>query len=111
MDVAAVDLFAPAGADLNFTVAGGRAVADDKLIGKAVVHLPDMGVIVVKSLRVALPRSAVVDDQIAPAGFLHGRAVDLFANGLRQIFPAGKPAEEGCGLEVGLGVEARFFDD
>lgn len=111
MDVAAVDLFAPAGADLDFTVARGRAVADDKLVGKAVVHLADIGVIVVKCLRVALPRSAVVDDQIAPARFLYGSAVDLFANGLWQIFPAGKPAEEGCGLEAGLRIESRFFDD
>ena len=111
MDVAAVDLFAPAGADFDFTIPGGRAVADDKLIGEAVLHLADIGVIVVKSLGIALPRSAVVDDQIAPAGFLDGSAVDLFANGLWQIFPAGKPTEEGGWLEAALGVEPRFFDD
>lgn len=111
MDVAAVDLFAPAGADLDFTITGRRAVADDKLIGQAVLHLADIGVVVVESLRVALPRSTIVDDQIAPAGFLDGSAVDLLADGLWQIFPAGKPAEEGRGLEAGLGVESRLFDD
>ena len=94
MDVAAVDLFAPAGADLDFTVAGGRAVTDDKLIGKAVVHLPDFGVIVVKSLCVALPRSAVVDDDVFPTSRGHFSAIDFVANGLGQVLvvSTGRPA-------------------
>lgn len=58
----AVDLSAPAITNFDLAISGGRSIADNELVGEAVWHLADVGVVELKCFGVALPCSAVVDD-------------------------------------------------
>ena len=110
VDMAAIDLAGPSAANFDFSVARGGAVADHKLIGKAVGHFAHIRVVEFKGFGIALAGAAVVHHDVAPAGFLDGSAVDLFAKGFWQVPPTGEPPKEGGGLEASFGVKARFFD-
>ena len=66
----AVDLAAPAIADFDLAIAGRRAVPNHEVIGKAVLHPPNMLVVIIKDTRVALPRATVVhNNKLPPAPF------------------------------------------
>ena len=78
VDVAAVDLPAPAVADFNLAVAGGSAVADYEMISEPVFHSPDTPVVIIEHLGVSLPASAIVHDNEFPAITGHGRAAYFF---------------------------------
>jgi hypothetical protein len=67
VDVAAAHLFDPAIADLDLAVARRSAVADNEMIREPVLHPADVALVVIEDARVALPRSAVVDDNEFPA--------------------------------------------
>ena len=62
--VSTVKLSRPARANFNLTVAGGSAVADDKMVGKSVLHLTHTSMIGIENPRVSLPGSAVVNDDV-----------------------------------------------
>ena len=74
--MAAVDLTLPAVANFDLAVAAGSAVADHKVVGKAVLHPADVPMIIIKSARVPLARAAVVHHNKLPAAPLHRCASD-----------------------------------
>ena len=80
MDVPSIDLAPPAVADFDFPVPAGFAVSDDEVISEAVWHLPDTKMVVFKGLGVALPRAAIVDDDVTPASLLDRCLVDFGAD-------------------------------
>src|SRR5215210_6794542 len=89
------------------------------MIRHAVRHLTGVAVVVVENLRVALPRAAVVDDDIAPAVALHRRTVDSILDGAREVAILWLASPEdppplflrGRGrLQPGFFFESRFFD-
>ena len=76
VDMTAVDLPPPAITHFDLAVAGGCAVADDKMIGQAVLHSTDMPVIVIEDTCVALSRAAIVHDNELPPTPFHRGAPD-----------------------------------
>ena len=78
--VSAVQLSRPAWTDFNLAVAGGTAVADDKMVGKSVLHLAHAAMISVEDASVSLPGSAVVNDDVLPPTFLHSCPVNRSAH-------------------------------
>ena len=74
--VSTVELFCPARTNFNLAVARGSAIADDKVVGKAVLHLTHTAMIGIEDASVPLPGSAVVNDDVLPAPFLDPRSVD-----------------------------------
>ena len=70
-NVSAVDLAGPAVADFDFPIACGIAVADDKVVGEAILHLADIPVVNIKDSSVSLSGSAVVNNNIFPAATFH----------------------------------------
>ena len=80
VDMAAVDLTAPAVADFNLAVAGRSAIANDEVISKAILHAPDMPMVIIENARVALSRAAIMHDNELPATPFHRRAPDRVDN-------------------------------
>lgn len=78
--VSAVKLSRPARTDFNLAVAGGSAIADDKMVGKSVLHLAHAAMISVEDASVSLPGSAVVNDDVLPPAFLHSCPVNRSAH-------------------------------
>ena len=76
MNVPAVNLPDPTIANFNLAVPGGGAVTDHKMISKAVLHSPDMPMIIIKDPRVSLSGTAIVDDDIFPSVSRDTRIVD-----------------------------------
>ena len=66
--VAAVDLTPPAIAYFDLPVACRCSIANDEVVGKAVLHMTNMPMIVIKDARVALTRATVVHHNHLPAG-------------------------------------------
>ena len=76
MNVPTVNLPVPTIANFNLAVPGRGAVTDHKMISKAVLHSPDMPMIIIKDPRVSLSRTAIVDDYIFPSVSRDTRIVD-----------------------------------
>ena len=118
-DMAAIELGPPAGADLDRSVPGGGAIADDEVIRKTVLHFANIPVVIIERLGISLPRTGVVHDNVDPAMFLDGSLVDGRADGRSQVFVLGGPPEETPSAFFGrwrrnnlFGFgKARFLDD
>ena len=106
----AVDLTSPAIADFDFSVTGGGAVADDEVVSESVVHPSDISVVVIEDAGVALPGTAVVHDDKAPAVTQHRGAVYLAAHGIGEVFVAFPEKVEWKGKTAWLLV-SRLLDD
>src|SRR5690606_20721968 len=63
-EVSTLDLPLPAVADFNFTVRHTAAVADHKMIGKAVLHAAFLAVVHIHALQRTVGGGAVVDDDV-----------------------------------------------
>ena len=85
MHMTAINLTAPAIADLNFAVTRRSAVPDHEMIGETVFHSADLPMIIVEHARVALTGSAVVDDDDFPAVTGHRRPPYLFDHRSRKV--------------------------
>ena len=94
VDVAAAHLADPAIADLDLAVPRRGSVSDDEMVGQAIPHPPNLAVIIIESSCVALPRAAVVDDDVAPAAPGNRCAINRPANGSRQISITAAAPEE-----------------
>lgn len=81
----AVDLALPPVADLDLTVTGAMAVADDEVVGKPVDHMAYTAMVDVENARVPLPRAAVVDHDVFPAATFHRGPVDGIAQGGTEV--------------------------
>ena len=77
VDMAAVDLAAPAVSHFNLAVAGRSPIANHEMIGEPILHPADVPVVIIEHPRVALPRAAIMDDDKLPTTPLHGGAADL----------------------------------
>ena len=80
MDVAAIDLPAPAIADFDLAIAGRSAIADHEMISESVLHPAKMPVVIIERSGITLTRSAVVHDDILPATTRDRGAIDLISN-------------------------------
>ena len=76
--VAAVDLTPPAITHFDLTITRGSSVADHEVVGKTVLHPPDVPMIIIKNARVPLPRAAVMHHNELPTASFHWRAPDSF---------------------------------
>ncbi len=85
VDVAAINLPAPAIANFDLAVAGRSAVADHEMVSEPVLHSAKMPVVVIERGSVALTCSAVVHDDILPAAARDRRAINLITDRSRQI--------------------------
>jgi hypothetical protein len=83
--MSAVDLATPAIAHLDLAVAGGSAVADDKMISQTIFHPAHVAMVVIEYLGVALPRPTVMDDDELPSVVRHRGATNLFDHGAGEI--------------------------
>ena len=98
-DVPALELFGPAGTDLDLTIAGVDAVADDEVVGEPVLH-PAFAMGAPVGFGVAFFNGAVVRDDGLPIGTPY---VD--ARGL------GAHSAEGVEVGGGLRGDDEFLSD
>ena len=106
--VSAVELPVPTVADLDLTVPGGGAVADDEVISKAVWHPAHIAVIIVEDTGVALPGPAIMDDDVFPAIACDTGIVNRLADRRREVLPVDTSAA-GCRDQVFLRFGAGFL--
>ena len=92
MDVATIDLPAPAIADFDLAIAGGSAIADHEMISESILHSAKMPVVIVECSGVALTCSAIVHNDVLPAAPRDRRAIYLSAHGARQVTVTGAAA-------------------
>ena len=85
VDMAAIDLAAPAIADFDFAVSSGGSIPDDEMISKSVLHAADVAVVIIKNPRAPLPSPAVVHDNESPAAPHDWRVIDLSADCAREV--------------------------
>ena len=85
VDMAAVDLAAPAVSHFNLAVASRSSIANHEMIREPILHPPNMSMVIIEHPRVTLPRAAIMDDNKLPPTPLHGRAADLFDDRTRKI--------------------------
>ena len=93
--VAAVNLPCPARTDFYLAVAGRTPVADDKVIGEAVLHPADPAMIPIENAGISLPGAAVMNNDILPPAFFDICLVDCPAYRGRKITPPPEPAARG----------------
>jgi len=80
VNMAAVDLPAPAVSHFNLSIAGRSAVADHKMIGEPILHAAKMAMVIIERGGVALTSATVMDHDVLPATACHWGAIDLAAN-------------------------------
>ena len=85
VNVASVNLTAPAIPHFDLAVAGRGAVADHKMISESVLHPAKMSMVIIEGGSVALTSPAVMNDNVLPATARHRSAIDLTADRRRQI--------------------------
>lgn len=85
VNVASVNLTAPAIAHFDLAVAGRSAIANHKMVSESVLHPAKMSMVIIERGSVALTRPAVMNDNVLPAAARHRSAIDLTADRRRQI--------------------------
>jgi len=85
MDMATVDLTAPAVSHFDLAIAGRCPIANHEVISEPILHSPDMSMIIIEYPRVALARATVMNDDKLPTAPLHWCPTDLFDNRSREI--------------------------
>jgi len=90
--------------DLNLAIAGTMPVADDKMIGKTVHHVPYASVVDVKNPGISFPCATVVHDDVFPTATPHRRMINRGTGRRTQVIisavsatSAKEPAEEAAG--------------
>lgn len=86
-DVSAIDLAGPAVPDLDLPIARGFAVANDKVVGEAILHFSNTSMVIVKDASVSLSGAAVVNDDVFPATAFYLGFIDCTANRWSQVAP------------------------
>ena len=110
VNVASVNLTAPAIAHFDLAVAGRSPVADHKMVSESVLHPAKMSMVIIERGSVALTSPAVMNDNVLPAAARHRSAVDLTADGRRQITITGAAARAAASAAKYSSPEtARFF--
>ena len=78
MDMATVDLTAPAVSHFDLAIAGRCPIANHEVISEPILHSPDMSMIIIEDSRVALARAAIMDNNKLPTAPLDRCSADLF---------------------------------
>ena len=78
--MAAVDLASPTIAHFDLTISSRCSVTNDEVISKAILHAPDMPMVVIENARVALSGAAIMHDNELPATPFHRRTPDRVDN-------------------------------
>lgn len=120
VNVATVDLTAPAIANLDPAIARRRSVSNDKMVSQSVPHSPHSPVIIIERARVPLPRPAIVHDDKFPASASHRRSPDCLNVRTGQITIIDRLARPGpettarwrgwWRFETLFSLQARFLD-
>ena len=77
-NMTAIDLPSPAVADFDLSIPRGISIADDEVVGEAVLHFAHASVIHIENTGVSLAGTAVVNDDVFPATTLDLCVVDGF---------------------------------
>ena len=76
VEMATGELFAPAIAHSNFTIAHAVAIADEKVIRQAVLHVPLLPVVAVNRFQITPVRAAVMNHDVSPPARRDGSFVN-----------------------------------
>ena len=76
VDMAAIDLAAPAITDFDLAVTGRCPIPNNKVIGETVLHATNMLVVIIEDTRIALSCTAIMHDNELPPTPFHRRAPD-----------------------------------
>lgn len=109
MNMAAINLEPPPISDFDLAVAGRRAIADHEMVSEPVLHPTKMPMVIVERRRIALPRSAIVHNDVLPAATRDRRAIDLIANRGRQVSITCSAAAASAAAEQSSPKAARLF--
>ena len=71
------DLSFPSFANIDFAIRGVASLADDEMVGEAVLHSADAPVVMLHASDAVVAVGAVVDDDVLPAVSPEARPVDL----------------------------------
>ena len=93
-DMAAVDLSGPPVSDFDLAISRGIAIADDEMVGEAVLHFANASVVDIENTRVSLAGATIVNDDVFPASALDLGIVDGLAQRGGQIAPSFHEAAE-----------------
>ena len=85
VNMAAINLPAPAIANLDLSVPRRRPVSDHEMVGQSIPHSPHSPVIIIERARVPLSRPAVVHDDKFPARALHRGPSDRVDGRAREV--------------------------
>ena len=97
-NMTAIDLPGPAVADFDLSIPRGISIADDEVVGEAVLHFAYSPVINIENSCVPLAGAAVVNDDVFPASALNFRVVDGFTQGRGKVAPSfHEDAKKGSG--------------
>lgn len=77
-NMTAIDLPSPAVTDFDLSIPRGISIADDEVVGEAILHFAYPPVINIENSSVPLAGAAVVNDDVFPASALNFRVVDGF---------------------------------
>ena len=112
-NMTAIDLPGPAVTDFDLSIPRGISIADDEVVGEAILHFANASVVDIKNPRVSLAGATVMNDDVFPPSALHFGIIDGFAQGRRQVAPSFHEAAKkrfGWGFFVSNFLKAGFFD-
>lgn len=110
MNVSAIDLAPPTVAHFDLAVTSRRSVADHEMISQPVLHPAKMSMVIIERGRVSLTRAAVVNNDELPATTRDRSAINLRANGARQItITRTATASSAAATKQSLPKSARLF--
>ena len=85
MEMAAVELFLPAISHPDRAVGHAVAIADEEMVGEAVLHVALLAMIPIQRLQRPLVHRGVMDDDVTPASGFHRSGGNALLNGGRQL--------------------------
>ena len=112
-DMAAVDLSGPAASDFDFSIARGISIADDEVVGEAILHFANASVVDIKNPRVSLACATIMNDDVFPASALDFGIIDGLPKRGGKVAPSFHEAAKkrfGWGFFVSNFLNAGFFD-
>lgn len=87
-DMAAVDLSSPPVSDFDFSIARGISIADDEVVGEAILHFANASVVDIKNPGVSLAGATVMNDDVFPASALDIGIIDGLPKGGGKVAPS-----------------------
>lgn len=83
--VTAINLASPSITHFDLTVTCRGSIADNEMVSEAILHPPDVPMVVIEYARVSLSGTAIMHDDELPAATLHRCASDSFDHRPRKV--------------------------